>query len=149
MSLISDIKDIVKDISPESTFRFSSYFKANVKGHSLKKENLPYIIFDNELVKDVEIMKNANLKKDTRIKLYFLDMDNPKNDDEEREAIRLDMEAIADRVMVRIFQLSYVQTVGTTNPTYTTDPVFNAFSGDFSGVVCTMRTKIQETVKWC
>lgn len=149
MSLVTDIKDIVKDIKPDSTFKLSSYFKANVNAHSIKKENLPYIVLDNEFKKTVQIMKNLNLQKLTRIRIYFLDLDKPHNTDEERETIRQSMEDIADRAMVRIFQLSYVRVVGTANQQYITEPVFNAFASQLSGVYAEMSANINELVNWC
>lgn len=149
MSILTDIKEIVESVKPDSTYKFSSYFKANVKAHGIKKEELPYIIFDNELAKTAQIMKNANIQKDTRIRIYFLNLDNPKNDDEEREAIRLAMENIADRVMVRVYQLTDLRVIGTGNQVYRIDPVFNAFSTDLSGVVAEMQANFNNIVNWC
>lgn len=147
MSLVTDIETIVKDISPNCTFCLSSEFKANVLAHRLKKEHLPYIILDNELNKNVEIKKNANFIATTRIRIRFLDQDRPKKTDVEREEIRQSMEDIANRVMVRIFQLEEVRPAG--NQTYTLVPVFHYYAKDMTGVMAEMQTNINLQINWC
>lgn len=139
MSLITDINDIVTGFYPDSTFLFSSYFKAGVKSREISKDAFPLVIFDNELTKQVEIMKNRSLNSETRIKIYFLNHDYPHKTDLEREAIRQEMETFAHKVMINIFGLPYIKVIGDNNQRYKIDPVFNAFIADKSGVVAEMQ----------
>lgn len=150
MSLLTSIESIVKEIKPDATYRLSSYFKANAASYEIAKGNYPLIILDNELNKTVQIMKNANLQAETRIRMYFLSHDNtPHKTDLEREAIRQSMEDIANRVMVKIYQLDEVKIIGTANTTYTLQPMFNAFITGLMGVRAEMLSNEQLIINWC
>lgn len=150
MSLVTEIETIVKNISPDATFLLSSIFKANVKSFSINKKNLPLVIFENEIPKDVEVMKNANLQASTRIRLRFLTLDNPHKTDLEREEIRQAMEDIANRVMVRIFQLEEIRMIpATTNFKYRLTPLFNQFAKDLTGVMVEVTANENLIINWC
>lgn len=150
MSLITDIKTIVKDIEPDCTYRLSSYFKAGVTSTNILSCKFPLIILDNELRKTTQIMKNANLQSEARIRIFFLSHDNtPHKTDLERETICQEMEDIANRVFVRIFQLDTVKAVNNSNPTFTVQRRFNAFATGLVGVVCEMLANEQNIINWC
>lgn len=150
MSLITDIQTIVKDIEPDCTYRLSSYFKAAVTSSQVKKYNYPLIILDNELPKNNEIMKNAKLQSEARIRIYFLSHDNdPHRTDLEREIICQEMEDIANRVFIRIFQLDEVKIVNNSNPKFTVQRVFNTFATGLIGVRGEMLANEQLLINWC
>lgn len=149
MSLTSEIQNIVESLQPDSTYTLSSAFNANRSSYSIDRVKYPFIILDNELSKQVEIRKNNNLVKDTRIVISVLTLDKRDNTDTQREALRLSMESIADRIAVNIYQLDSVSVQPGVNQTYGLNPLFNAYITGLSGVAMEMRVNYKEVVNFC
>ena len=148
MSLITDIQGIITTLYPDATNILSSRFKANVASFDIESAELPLIIIDNELVKDVEIKINSNVQKGTRIVISVLQLDSLDNTDQQSETIRQAMEVIADRIAVNIYQLVAIRPIGDRQK-YKLTPAFHVFNTNLTGVILDMVANYNEVVSFC
>lgn len=149
MSLISDIQTIITDLYPSATLKLSSKFEANIDSFFVDDVNLPLIIIDNEFDKDNEIQINNNVLKNHRILISFLNQDSPDNTDAESEVIRAAMEAMADRVAVKIYQIEAVRIKPiTARQKYRISPLFHVFNTTLTGVGLEMLANYNEVVNF-
>jgi len=146
MSLITDISTIVSELYPASTFVLSSKFQANVTAFLAELSEMPLIILDNDLPKNNSIQKNNNVLKDSKILISFLDLDE-NGTDADSEAIRAAMEAMADRIAVKIYQLIPCRLVSG-NQKYKVTPLFHVFSSNLTGVSLEMQANYNEIVNF-
>ena len=142
MSLISSIETIITTFYPDSEYILSSTFHANKQSFDITSAKMHMIILDNELSKDAEIKPSANVHKDTRIVISFLDEDSLDNTDAQTEVIRAAMESMADTVAFQIYQLPDIRPSG--NQKYKLTPAFHVFNTNLSGVI--MEIKAIENV---
>jgi hypothetical protein len=147
MSLTTSIQTIVSTLYPDATFLLSSKFHANREALSVATSALPLIILDNELTKNVEIKKNNNIQKDTRVLISFLTQDTPNNTDLQTDAIREAMEVMADKVAVNIWQIAEVIPIG--NQKYKLVPLFHVGPSNLSGVALDMLVNYNEVTNMC
>lgn len=146
MSLITDISAIVSELYPDSTFVLSSKFQANVTAFLAELSELPLIILDNDLPRNASIQKNNNVLKDSKILISFLNLDS-NGTDADSEEIRAAMEAMADRVAVKIYQLIPCRLVSG-NQKYKVTPLFHVFSSNLTGVALEMQANYNEIVNF-
>jgi len=146
MSLITDITSIITELYPDSNFILSSKFQANVSAFLTDLSELPLIILDNDLPRTASIQKNNNVLKDSKILISFLNLDN-NGTDADSEAIRSEMEAMADRVAVKIYQLIPCRLVSG-NQKYKVTPLFHVFSSNLTGVALEMQANYNEIVNF-
>lgn len=144
MALESDISTIVAEVYPTATYKLASKFRANLESFSVETAALPFIVLDNEIPKNVDIQKNANVLKETRILIYFLDKDTPDNTDVQTRAIQTAMELVADKVAWEIYRLEAVRPI--TKQKYKTTPVFHVYNTDLSGVILDMLVNYNEVI---
>lgn len=133
MALESKISDIIATLQPDATYLLASKFRADLQSFNVESAALPLIVLDNEIPKDNEIENNANILKNTRILIYFLDKDSPDNTDAQTRTIQSTMELIADQVAFNIYRLEEIRPSG--KQKYKTNPVFHIWNTDLSGVI--------------
>lgn len=148
MSLNSQIKSIVNNLSPDATYMLQSYFNANLESHGVELDKMPIVVLDNTITKDGQIMKNNNLQLNTRVVLRFLQLDDVSNTDEEREDIRQAMEDLALRVLVNMYQIENVRIL-TGNQSFRIIPVFNAFNTNLTGVMLEVSLNENVIISFC
>jgi len=146
MGLLTDIRAVITVMYPDATTIFSNKFNANLKSFSVEEADLPLIVIDNERDKDNEIKQNNNVQKDSKVLISILDLDATGNTDDQSETIRAEMEAIADRLAVQIYQLLPARPVG--NQKYTNTPMFHVFNTNLTGVALEMRVNYNEVVSF-
>lgn len=146
MSLITDISTILNELYPDSTRILSSKFAAGVASNLTQLTQFPLIITDNELTREGSIQKNNNVLKDSKVLINFLDLDSVNNTDTQSEDIRARMEAMADVVAAKIYQLETVRVQGGNNQKYKTTPMFHVFSSNLTGVALEMQVNYNEIV---
>ena len=147
MNLVSDIQTIITTLYPDATQILSSKFQANVTAFLTELTELPLIIIDNELSKVADIKKNNNVQKDSKILITFLNLDEAGNTDVQSDAIRSSMEAMADRVAVRIYQLIPCRLISG-NQKYKLTPMFHVFSSNLTGVALEMQCNYNQIVNF-
>ena len=147
MDLVSDIQTIITTLYPDATQILSSKFQANVTAFLTELTELPLIIIDNELSKDADIKKNNNVQKDSKILITFLNLDEAGNTDVQSDVIRSSMEAMADRVAVRIYQLIPCRLISG-NQKYKLTPMFHVFSSNLTGVALEMQCNYNQIVNF-
>lgn len=146
MSLITEILSIASEVSPTSSVILSSKFNSNVQGFLTAESNLPLIILDNELPKNSEIKKNNNVQKDTKVLITILGLDSQDNSDIQSNTICESMEAIADLIAVRIYQIVAVRPIG--NQKYKVTPMYRVFGSMMTGVAMEMQVNYNTIVNF-
>lgn len=147
MSLVNEIKTICTTLYPNATVIFASKFKASRESFNISDFNMPLIVIDNELTKNIEVKKNFNLTKETRILLSVLNTDDIFVTDEDKNDNVECCELIANRIMNNIFQSDLVQVVN--NPKYKVTPAFNAYVTGLSGVIIDALVNEIEVINIC
>lgn len=148
MALTTKIQTIITEtVAPNGTFFFTSQFNANVYSLNGDYSVNPMIVLDNELPKDpIEIKKNNNIQKLTRIMIWFLRKCTLDATPAHLNTIQVAMEAMADLTAVKIYQLDEVRPVG--NQQYKINPVFHAFGKNMTGVVMEMKVNENVVISW-
>lgn len=147
MSLVSNITTIVNTLYPDSQFVLSSKFNANIDSYLVEIDKLPIIILDNELSKQVEIKKNNNIIKDTKILISIFFLDSVDNTDAQSQVLQEQAELIADRIANNIYQLENVRPNG--NQKYKITPLFHFFSSNMTGVALEMNVNYNQIINIC
>lgn len=146
MSLITDIEEIITTLYPDSLFVTANHFNANYESYLATLDQLPIIVFDNELPKNSTIQNNNNVIKDTKVIITILDLDDLDNNDEQSRSIQVATEDIADRIAVNIFQKIPVRPNG--NQAYKLVPVFHAFSSNLTGTILEMQVRYNTIINF-
>jgi hypothetical protein len=132
MSLITQIKAIITQVSPGATSILSSKFNANYQAFLTETYDLPLIIIDNEQPKTPEIKINNNVIKDTKIEIMFLALDSNDNTDDQTQVVIDSMEDLADLIAVRIYQLEEIRPVN--RQRYKVTPLYRVMASQLSGI---------------
>jgi hypothetical protein len=132
MALEGQIQTIITSIAPTATYMLASKFEANLESFHINPDELPLIVLDNELSKNVSIQQNYSVIKETRIVLWFLNQDTPDNTDNQTNAIQNAMELLADRTALQIYNIDNVRPSG--NQECKIIKLFNVHNTDLSGV---------------
>jgi hypothetical protein len=136
MALEGQIQTIITSIAPTATYMLASKFRANLESFHINPDELPLIVLDNELSKNVSIQQNYSVIKETRIVLWFLNQDTPDNTDNQTNGIQNAMELLADRTALQIYNIDNVRPSG--NQKYKITPLFHVYNTDLSGAALDM-----------
>lgn len=151
MSIATSIESIVNSLYPDATYALSSEFRANVKSYNLSEitTTKPLIILNNEQPREKEIQVNANVLSNTRILMYFLTKSDIYTNDNDLNTALDDLEIIADRVMLNIYQLDDVRLKNNELQQYRLTPRFRVWSSILSGWEAEARFKENQIRNWC
>lgn len=151
MSLSSDIQGIVSNLSPDSTYILSNWFKANVKSYRLEEMSAakPFIILDNEQPEDIEIQRNLNYLVNTQIKMWFLVKSNIYDNPEEMEADLDSIKPLVYQVANNIYQLDSIRLKGSELAKFKMIKRFKVFNSALVGWEFIANWKYNEVANWC
>lgn len=137
MALIDDIENIVTEI--EGTFLLASKFRADLNSFDLESNQFPFVILDDNITINNEIVENGSINKNKNLMILCLDKDVTDNSSAETYNIVSSMILIADRIALRLMRNSNV--IVQKKQTYKTSPAVHMFNTDLSGAFLEINLK--------